>query len=58
LFSGSQTFIVVLIVWLALAKHFFDTGWLKALAIAIAAIVFWIVIAAILLPIWIAIFGA
>ncbi len=28
-------YIVMLIIWLALVKHFFDCGWLKALAISI-----------------------
>ncbi len=36
--------IVMLIVWLALIKHFFDCGWLKALLIAILAVVIFIVI--------------
>ncbi len=40
--------IVMLIVWLALIKHFFDCGWLKALAIAIVAVVIFIILAAIL----------
>jgi len=34
----------VLIIWLALIKHFFDTGWLRPLVIAIVAILFLIVI--------------
>jgi len=38
----------VLFIWLALVKHFFDTGWLKALVIAVLAIVIWIVIAVII----------
>lgn len=41
------TFIVV-IVWLGLIKHFFGCGWLKALLIAIVAIIIFIIIAAIL----------
>jgi hypothetical protein len=57
LFSGILAVIIVLFIWLALVKHFFDTGWLKALAIAIIAIIIWIVIAAILLLIGIAIVG-
>jgi hypothetical protein len=32
-------YIVMLIIWLALVKHFFDCGWLKALAISIIAII-------------------
>jgi hypothetical protein len=35
---------VLLIIWLALVKHFFDCGWLKALAISIVAVVVAIVI--------------
>jgi hypothetical protein len=37
-------YIVLLIVWLALVKHFFDCGWLKALAISIVAVIIAIVI--------------
>jgi hypothetical protein len=33
------SYIVMLIIWLALVKHFFDCGWLKALAISIIAII-------------------
>jgi hypothetical protein len=47
--------IIVLFIWLALVKHFFDTGWLKALAIAIVAIIIYIIIAAILVLIGLAI---
>jgi hypothetical protein len=36
--------LVLLIIWLALVKHFFDCGWLKALAISIVAVVVAIVI--------------
>ena len=36
-------YIVMLIIWLALVKHFFDCGWLKALAISIIAIIIAIV---------------
>ena len=43
-FAGVIASIIVLIIWLALVKHFFDTGWLRALAIAIVAILFLIVI--------------
>ncbi len=32
-------YIVMLVIWLALVKHFFDCGWLKALAISIIAII-------------------
>ena len=38
-------YIVMLIIWLALVKHFFDCGWLKALAISIiAAIIAFIIL--------------
>jgi hypothetical protein len=37
------SFIVMLIIWLALVKHFFDCGWLKSLAISIIAIIIAIV---------------
>jgi hypothetical protein len=57
LFSGILATIIVLFIWLALVKHFFDAGWLKALAIAIIAVILWIVIAAILLLVGIAIVG-
>ncbi len=38
------SYLLLLIIWLALVKHFFDCGWLKALAISIIAIVFAIII--------------
>jgi lysylphosphatidylglycerol synthetase-like protein (DUF2156 family) len=40
--------IVMVIVWLALIKHFFHCGWLKALLTAILAIIIFIVITFIL----------
>jgi hypothetical protein len=36
---GILGFIVTLIVWLALIKHFFDTGWVIAIIIAVIAII-------------------
>jgi hypothetical protein len=33
------SYLVLLIIWLALVKHFFDCGWLKALAISIIAVI-------------------
>jgi len=55
-FAGWISAIIVLLIWLALVKHFFDCGWLKALAISIVAIVIFIVIAFVLglvgLAIW------
>jgi hypothetical protein len=40
--------IIMFIVWLALIKHFFDCGWLMALAIAIIAVILFVVIVAVL----------
>jgi hypothetical protein len=37
-----------LIIWLALVKHFFDCGWLKALLISILAAILFVIIAIIL----------
>ncbi len=37
--------LLALIIWLALIKHFFDTGWGRSLLIAVLAIVIFIVIA-------------
>jgi hypothetical protein len=45
----------MLIIWLALVKHFFDTGWLKAFVIAIVAIIIYIIIVVILVLIGLAI---
>jgi hypothetical protein len=36
--------LVEFIIWLALVKHFFDCGWLKALAITVIAVIVAIVI--------------
>jgi hypothetical protein len=47
-FSGVIASIIVLIIWLALVKHFFDCGWLKALAISIVAVLIFIAIAVVL----------
>jgi hypothetical protein len=48
LFSGIIESIIVLFIWLALVKHFFDTGWLRALVISVVSIIIWIVIAVII----------
>ena len=45
---GLISSIVVFIIWLALVKHFFDTGWLKALAIVILVVRIYIIIAVVL----------
>jgi hypothetical protein len=42
-FAIIVAYIVMLIIWLVLVKHFFDCGWLKALAISIIAIIIAIV---------------
>jgi hypothetical protein len=47
-FVGIIASIIQLILWLALVKHFFDCGWLKALAISIIAIIIFAAIAIIL----------
>jgi hypothetical protein len=40
--------IIMFIVWLALIKHFFDCGWLKAFVIAVIAVIIFVVIVAVL----------
>ena len=40
--------IIMFVVWLALIKHFFDCGWLKAFVIAVISVIVFIVIVAIL----------
>jgi hypothetical protein len=45
------------IVWLALIKHFFDTGWLMAFAIAVVSVIVFVIIVAILALIGIAVIG-
>ncbi len=47
-FYGIIAVAIQLILWLALVKHFFDCGWLKALAISILAVAIFIAIAVIL----------
>jgi hypothetical protein len=51
---GLVGFIVTLIVWIALIRHFFDTGWLKALLIAIVLVVVMVIIGIILAALGIA----
>ncbi len=43
-FAVLIAYIVMLVIWLALVKHFFDCGWLKALAISIIAVVIAVII--------------
>jgi hypothetical protein len=45
---GWVSWIVMIIVWLALISHFFDCSWLKALLIAIVAVIIYVIIAVIL----------
>jgi hypothetical protein len=48
LLTGIVGTIVLIIIWLALVKHFFDCGWLQALAISIIAAIIFVVIIIIL----------
>jgi hypothetical protein len=43
-FYGIIASIIQLIIWLALVKHFFDSGWLKALVISVLAVIIFVVI--------------
>jgi len=40
--------LVMIVVWLALIKHFFDCGWLKGLVIAVIAGIIYLIISLIL----------
>ena len=46
--SGLIAAIIMFIVWLALIKHFFDCGWIKAFRIAVVAVIVFSIIVAIL----------
>ena len=48
IFIGIIASIIQLVVWLALIKHFFDCGFIAALAIGMFAVIIFIVIAMIL----------
>nr|MDO8134632.1 hypothetical protein [Candidatus Njordarchaeum guaymaensis] len=48
LFSGIIALIIVVLLWLALIKRFFDCGWGKALLIALVAVVILVIIGAVL----------
>jgi hypothetical protein len=48
LIGGLIASVIMFIVWLALIKHFFDCGWLKAFVIAVVAVIIFVVIVAIL----------
>jgi len=47
-FTGIIASIITLIIWLGLVKHFFDCGWLKALAISILAVLIFMAITIVL----------
>ena len=48
-FVGSLVSAVIMfVVWLALIKHFFDCGWLKAFVIAVIAVIIFVIIVAVL----------
>ncbi len=40
--------VIMFVVWLALIRHFFDCGWLKAFVIAVVAVIIFIIIFVIL----------
>jgi len=48
LFSGIIALVVVVVLWLALIRHFFDCGWGKAFLIALVAAAIFAVIAVVL----------
>jgi hypothetical protein len=48
LIGGIIASLIMFVVWLALIKHFFDCGWLKAFAITLVAVIVFAVIVFIL----------
>ena len=48
LVGGLIASIIMFVVWLALIKHFFDCGWLKAFVITVIAVIVFIIVAVIL----------
>jgi hypothetical protein len=48
LFNVFLASIVQLVIWLALIKHFFDCGWLKAFVISLVAVISFVIIGVIL----------
>ncbi len=46
--GGLIAAVIMFVVWLALIKHFFDCGWLKAFVIAVVAVIIFVIIVAIL----------
>jgi hypothetical protein len=57
LVHGLLGFIVTLIIWLALIRHFFDTGWLKALLMAIVLVVVMVIIGMVIIGLILAALG-
>lgn len=55
--SGLLSAIIGFIIWLGLIKYFFETSWLKALGIAIIAVIIFIIIVFVLALIGIGITG-
>ena len=55
-FSGWVALIIELVLWLLIVKHFFDCGWLKALAISIIAVIIVAIIVIVLALLGIALF--
>ncbi len=47
-FSAFLALVIQLILWLLIVRHFFDCGWLKALAISIVAVIIFAIVAVIL----------
>jgi hypothetical protein len=46
--TGLIASLIVLVIWLALVKHFFDCGWLRALVISVVAVLILVAIAYVL----------
>ena len=47
-FTGLIAFIIMLVVWLGLIKHFFDCGWGKAILVAVVALIIFIIVGLVL----------
>lgn len=48
LIGGIIAALIMFVVWLALIKHFFDCGWIKAFVIAVIAVIVFVIIAFVL----------
>lgn len=46
--AGFLAAVINLLIWLMLVKHFFDTGWVKAVAISFITVILFIVIGIVL----------